>query len=156
MAVGDSVTPDEIRSRADFRQHTAELREIPLGELNIFDSEELGGVADYQARLTIDALVQALYSDSFIDRYGERAHMLGDNTSTYDESTEDAILTDKVAIGLLDARRTNPKDLKLAEGYRCRRSIVALLLKQEQGELPKVKLPKAKQNKTKTSSSKSK
>jgi hypothetical protein len=132
MPTGENYKPERQKELADFRQHVADLHNIPLDELaDAFDFRDVRELSDYQMSATAEELADMPYTEGFTAKYGEDAAMLGDNTSAYDniEGLEDDMVSDAVIAKIRAARKNNPNSKELATATRVRRSTIFIILK---------------------------
>lgn len=121
--------PDELRDQKEFAQHVANLREVPLGELfTTFSREDIETASSFQEGIETEELVKHPLPSDFVKKYGEQVTKLYDNTQTYDDDTEDAMVDDNVIQEIMLKRRGNESNKELTAAMRTRRSVIAFLL----------------------------
>ncbi len=127
MPAGE-LTPYERRHQAEVRKQIASFKQFEASELaNHFEFEDIEKVDEYQRGSDPSELVSRPVPSEFTDKYGESAFVLQNNTTTYDDETEDLLVTDSVMQSLMDVKRRDRTNINVTAAIRARRSVLISL-----------------------------
>jgi len=123
-------SPEEIYLNARVRQTIETQRDYDPSELvRLYSADDIFELDKYQQNLVSDIkkLVESPLGTDFVDRYGERAQALTDNTTLYPEQFEDEIVMDPVMQKLIEEKRFDRTNLDITAAMRARRSVWAMI-----------------------------
>ena len=115
------------------RHQPGVLRDVPIEELlGSFSLDSILLVDEYQTKTAIGTLKTKPLPTNFVDKYGDQAELLADNSESYDDEGEDLLLEDQVIVQIMDARRSDTS-AELVHLIRVRRSVVTFILSHWKG-----------------------
>ena len=117
------------RHQAAVGKSVSQQRDIEPEEMVAnFSLEDIQALDLYQKKQSEGTFSCQAISITFRNKYPETADLLSDNTMTYEDDIEDALVEDPVITSIMATRKTQPQNMELSAAIRARRSVVMFIL----------------------------
>ena len=126
---GHSTQAHNAVAREAYVEAVRGLRDITIEDMGKeFSLQEMVEVDRYHHTVSsIGRLVLKPLPETLEQSHGNRANMLADNTTIYDDEGEDLLADDEIIRGIIDYR-SQTRDIEATTLFRVRRSVVAYIL----------------------------